>query len=141
MVRGLEVKIPKSIECFTCAEYKISAALYKNYSSVQTKDVLELVHTDLCGPIGVKSVGGSSYFMTFIDDYSRYIFTYFLKQKVDAFDAFAHFARIAQKQTGRQIKIVRSDNGKEFVNSKFKQYFTNKGWIFPSTKWRGRACQ
>ena len=66
MLRGLELKIPNSIECFTCSENKISAAAYKNYSSVQTKDVLELIHTDLCGLIGVTSVGGSSYFMTTI---------------------------------------------------------------------------
>ena len=59
MVKGLDIKMAMSIDCFTCAENKISATPYKSYSNVQTSDVLELIHTDLCGPIGVKSVGGS----------------------------------------------------------------------------------
>lgn len=80
--------MPKSIECMTCAVCKISAKPYKNYASVQSNNLLELVHTDLCGPLGTKSLGGASYFITFIDDYSRYTTTYFLKNKSDAYDAF-----------------------------------------------------
>lgn len=133
MVKGLNVTMPKTIECVTCAVNKIAATPYKNYANVQTKNILELVHTDLCGPIGVKSVGGSSYFITFIDDYSRYISTYFLKNKSDAYEAFIHFSGIAETQTGRKIKIVRSDNGKEFVNSKFKQHFAEKGIVHQTT--------
>ena len=133
MVKGLDIKIPEKIDCVTCAVNKISAKPYKNYGSVQTTDLLEVVHTDLCGPIGVKSVGGSSYFMTFIDDYSHYISTYFLKNKSDVFEAFTNFAAIAEKQTGRQIKVVRSDNGKEFINSKFKEFFAKKGIVHQTT--------
>ena len=72
---------------------------------------MELVHIDLCGPIGVKSVCGSSYFITSIDDYSRYITTYCI------FKFFCYSAEMGQ------IKTLRSDNGKEFINSKFKQHF------------------
>ena len=67
----------KSIDCFTCSENKT-------------------IHTDLCRPIGLKSVGGSSYLIMFIDDYSRYIFTYFLRQKGDAFDVFVNVASLVE---------------------------------------------
>lgn len=80
MVNGLNVQIPKSIECFTCAVCKIHSKPYAQYGSVLTKDILELVHTDLCGPIGTSSIGGASYFITFIDDYTRYTTVYFLKK-------------------------------------------------------------
>ena len=146
MVKGMNVKIPKTIECFTCAVNKISATPYRTYAGIQTKAVLELVHTDLCGPIGVKSVGGSSYFITFIDDYSRYITTYFLKNKSKAFDAFLNFSVLAEKETSQQIKMLRSGNGKEFINSKFKEYFAKKGVVHQTTDillnrmvfWKGR---
>ena len=71
--------------------------------------------------------------MTFIDDHSRYISTYFLHHKSDAFEAFTNFAAIAEKQTGRQIKVVRSDNGKEYINSKFKNLFVRKGIVHQTT--------
>lgn len=133
MVKGLDLKIPNSIECVTCAVCKISASPYRSVSEIRTKDVLELVHMDICGPMAIKSVGGSSYFLTIIDDYSRYISIYFLKNKSEAFEVFENFATIVEKQTGRQIKIVRSDNGKEFVNSKFKEYFAKKGIVHQTT--------
>lgn len=133
MVKGLNLKVPESLECVTCAVCKISASPYRSYSNIQTTDILELVHMDICGPMGVNSVGGSSYFMTIIDDYSRYITIYFLKRKSEAFEVFENFAAIAEKQTGRQIKVVRSDNGKEFVNSKFREYFAKRGIVHQTT--------
>ena len=54
----------------------------------------------------------------------------FFKQKSDA---FVNFASLVEKQTGRQIKVIRSDNGKEFVNSKFQQYCSEKGIIHQTT--------
>lgn len=71
--------------------------------------------------------------MTFIDDYSRYIFTYFLKQKSEAFDTFLQFIAMAEKQTGKTLKQFRSDNGKEYMNSKFKTYFQNRGILHQTT--------
>ena len=69
MVKGFNVKLPKTIDCITCAVCKISAEHYKSSGSVQTKDLLELVYTDLCGPIRTKTLSGAPYFITFTDDY------------------------------------------------------------------------
>ena len=133
MVRGLDIKIPKDFQCMTCAVGKITAKPFQSYSQVNTKAVLELVHTDLCGPFKVKSQGGASYIMSFVDDNSRYVFSYFLKQKSEAFSVFEQFVAMAEKQTGQQLKCLRSDNGKEYCNSKFKDYFHKHGVVHQTT--------
>ena len=55
---------------------------------IESKGKLELVHSDLCGPMETLSFGGSRYFITFIDNYSRYCQTYFLKKKSEALEKF-----------------------------------------------------
>ena len=53
-----------------------------------SKEIIEFVHTDLCGPIDVQSYKGDKYIMLFVDDYSRMMTVMFLKQKSDAFQMF-----------------------------------------------------
>ena len=52
---------------------------------------LDLVHSDLCGPMPIKSLGGASYFLTFIDDSTRKVWDFLLKNKSGTFDAFKKF--------------------------------------------------
>ena len=51
-------------------------------------DLLEIIHTDVCGPISVKACGGYCYFLTFIDDLSRYGYIYLMKHKSETFEKF-----------------------------------------------------
>lgn len=81
LVRGLEnIKINK-IHCQGCSSGKSTKAPCKQMKGRQTKKVLELVHSDLCGPMPSKSIGGSKYFLTFTDDYSRKTTVFCLKGK------------------------------------------------------------
>ena len=57
----------------------------KNYHS---EEVLELVHTDLCGPVGKKICSGDKFFILFVDDYSRMMTVMYLKEKSKAFQKF-----------------------------------------------------
>ena len=57
----------------------------KNY---QSEEVLEIVHSDLCGPIGIKSYSGEKFFILFVDDYSRMMIAMYLKEKLEAFEKF-----------------------------------------------------
>jgi hypothetical protein len=82
--------------------------------SYREKTPLELVHTDLCGPMQIKSLGGSYYFLTFIDDYNRKTWVYFLAKKYETFDKFREFKAMVEKQSGHQIKVLRSDRGGEY---------------------------
>ena len=78
--------------------------------------VLVLVNSYLIGPLSTHSYGGSRYVLTFIDDYSR--FCYFLKLKSEVFETLNIWKALVENQSGNRIKILRNDNGKEYVNKK-----------------------
>jgi transposase InsO family protein len=75
-------------------------------------DILEIIHTDISSPD--MDSHGQKYFISFIDDYSRYMYLYMLYNKNEALDAFKIFKAEVEKQCGKQIKIVRSDRGGEY---------------------------
>ncbi|MCI3170686.1 integrase catalytic domain-containing protein, partial [Klebsiella pneumoniae] len=72
---------------------------------------------DLCGPLPVDSFSGFKYLLTFIDDFSRRTWVYFLKLKSEVFNMFLAFKAFVEKQSGHQILKLRSDNGREYVNN------------------------
>lgn len=74
-----------------------------------------------------ESIGGARYFITFVDDYSRKMFVYFLKHKSEAPEVFTKFKALVENETGCKIKILRTDNGREYVNRKFKQILNDSG--------------
>ncbi|XP_072064284.1 uncharacterized protein [Arachis hypogaea] len=78
----------------------------------RSSDILEIIHTDICCPD--MSLSGQKYFISFIDDYSRYMYLYMLHNKYEALDAFKVYKAEVEKQCGKKIKIVRSDRGGEF---------------------------
>ena len=93
----------------------------------RAKDLLELVHTDVCGPINVKARGGYEYFITFTDDYSRYGYIYLMHRKSEAFEKFKEFRAEAEKQLGKSIKILRSDRGGEYLSGDYMGYLSENG--------------
>ncbi|GBP17958.1 Retrovirus-related Pol polyprotein from transposon TNT 1-94 [Eumeta japonica] len=80
-------------------------------SERQSEETLEIVHTDIVGPFKTQSVNGARYFITFIDDRSRWCEVYFLKQKSGALEAFKMYQTQAERVTGKKIKYLQSDNG------------------------------
>ncbi|KAH9743690.1 hypothetical protein KPL70_003387 [Citrus sinensis] len=83
---------------------------------------LELVHTDVCGPINVQARGGYEYFITFTDDYSRYGYVYLMRHKSEALEKFKEYRAETEKQLDKNIKKLRSDRGGEFLSGDFKEY-------------------
>ncbi|RVW20652.1 Retrovirus-related Pol polyprotein from transposon TNT 1-94 [Vitis vinifera] len=88
---------------------------------------LELVHTDLWGPSPVASLGGSRYYITFIDDSSRKVWVYFLKNKSDVFVTFKKWKAMVETETGLKVKCLRSDNGGEYIDGGFSKYCAAQG--------------
>lgn len=74
--------------CDSCARGKLKQTPYSKHSSYRATTLLELVHTDLCGPISTPSLAGSRYFMPFVDDFSRMTFVYCLRHKHEALATF-----------------------------------------------------
>ena len=94
-----------------------------------TKSTLDYIHSDLWGPAQVPSKGGALYFLTFIDDYSRKVWVYFLKRKSDVFETFRKWKALVENQTGRKIKHLRTDNGLEFCGGDFNEFCANAGIV------------
>ncbi|MCO5551146.1 hypothetical protein L7F22_004643 [Adiantum nelumboides] len=88
---------------------------------------LALVHRDLCGPMSNLSLEGAAYFITLIDDYSRKVWVYFLKHKDEAFNVFKTFVTHVENQSGKKLKCLRTDNGREYVLKAFQNFCESKG--------------
>ena len=85
-------------------------------------ELLELIHTNLCEFEGKLTRGRNRYFITFIDDFSKYAYVYLLKNKSDAFEKFKEFLREVEDQFGRKIKRFRSDRGREYESIEFNSF-------------------
>ena len=100
-----------------------------SFSSKSTKKskILELVYSDVCGPIEVESLGGYKYFVTFIDDASRKTWVYLLKSKDQVFQNFQQFHAMVERKIGKPLKCLRTDNRGEYISHEFKEYCSKHG--------------
>ncbi|GKA49200.1 retrotransposon protein, putative, ty1-copia subclass, partial [Tanacetum coccineum] len=101
----------KSFEkCVLCMSGKMAKKLY-SHQVERAKDLLGLIHIDVCGPFRTVSRQGASYFITFIDDFSHYGYVYLLKHKNEVFETFKVFQKEVENQLGKTIRSLRSDRG------------------------------
>lgn len=122
--KGLEnVKNITDKKCIVCVKGKQTRLPFPK-SGHRASELLELIHSDVMGPLEVESYSGARYLLTFIDDYSRKIFAFPIKKKSEVFDQFLKFKNMAEKQTGKKIKMLRTDSGKEYVNNMFQNYMS-----------------
>lgn len=113
-------------QCEICAKGKQAKLPFKD-SKTESNDILELIHSDLMGPQNTRSLGHALYLLTFIDDYSRKVFVYFLKKKDETFSKFVEFKAFIEKQTGKEIKTLRTDNGGEYMSNAFDSFLKKSG--------------
>jgi len=99
--------------CVDCVKGKLTTKV-RNTGANKSDNVLELIHTDICGPITPTSTGGYRYFITFIDDYSRFGWIDLLQEKLSSLDAFKSFKAAIELKIGKKIKCVRSDRGEDY---------------------------
>lgn len=118
--------------CIVCCEGKQSRLPFAHEGNRSTK-LLEVVHSDICGPMENISLGGSRYFLIFVDDHSRMTYVYFLKNKTEALKYFQEYKARVENSTSNKIKILRSDNGREFCNRDFGDYLKKMGIIHQKT--------
>lgn len=118
--------------CECCVRGKMQRTPLPKFSP-RKAEVLDLVHSDLWGPSPVMSLGGRYYFITFTDDAGRYSWVYHLRKKSEAFLAFKTWHKEVERQTGRKLKVFRSDNGGEYVNFEWELYMKEHGVIHQKT--------
>ncbi|KAL4376396.1 hypothetical protein GQ457_02G039420 [Hibiscus cannabinus] len=106
---------------------------------------LELVHSDLCGPMKTSSMNGSKYFVLFIDDLTRMCWVYFLKSKLNVLSTFKEFKIFAENQSDCKLKVLRTDNSGEYVYNEFNDFCRDSGilhqLIVPRTPQQNRVCE
>lgn len=113
-------------KCEICLKGK-QTRLPFDVNGTRAKSILDIVHSDVCGPMPTKSLGGAHFFVTFIDDYSRKVFVKVIKKKSDVFDCFVDFKNLVEKQSAKKIKILRSDNGGEYCSNVFESFLKKHG--------------
>lgn len=134
-VEGVSYKDTANIQksnCVVCCEGKQSRLPFPS-ANHRSEVLLEVVHSDLCGPMESKSLGGARYFLLFVDDASRMSFVYFLKEKNQALKYFKEYQSLVEKQTGNKIKVLRTDNGGEFCSQEMENYLKTEGIVHQKT--------
>jgi hypothetical protein len=96
-------------------------------TATRKKAILDLIHTDLKGPLPVQTTEGFRYWELFIDDKSRWKMVAFLRQKNHALAAFKEYKAYAEKQTGKKIKSTRDDKGSEFIGHEYNEFCAKEG--------------
>nr|KYP40338.1 Retrovirus-related Pol polyprotein from transposon TNT 1-94 [Cajanus cajan] len=113
--------------CEDCIFGKQKRVSFQKGGRTPKKERLELVHSDVWGPTTVSSISGKQYFVTFIDDHSRKVWVYFLKHKSEVFEAFKMWKAMVENETGLKIKKLRTDNGGEYEDTRFKRFCYEHG--------------
>lgn len=121
-----EMKKPLK-HCEGCLMSKQSRKPFPSQATFSSRKTLEIVHADICGPITPTTPGGNRYFLLFVDDFSKKMWVYLLKEKGGAFEAFKVFKALVENGTERRIKILRTDRGGEFCSKEFTSFCERVG--------------
>ena len=85
----------------------------------RANDLLEIIHTNVCGPMNVEARDRYLYFLTFTNDLSRYGYIYLTKHKSETFEKFKEFHSEVENHRSKKIKFLRSDRGDEYLSYEF----------------------
>jgi hypothetical protein len=113
--------------CSGCVHDKHHRDNFEKHASWHALITLQLVNSDLCGPLSSPSFSRCNYFLTFIDVFSIRTWVYFLKLKSEVFHKFLAYKALVEKKFGHQIQRLRIDNGGKYVNNNFTSYCTTQG--------------
>ena len=128
VIEGLHLEKDCKIKlCESCIAGKQTREKFPKDGGTRATELLEIVHSDVCGPMPVRSLGGNKYFVTFIDDFSRYGAVYFIKEKNQVLPCFKEYVSMVKRQTEKKVKVLRSDNGTEYVNKDFDLFLKRTG--------------
>ena len=112
--------------CEHCQHGKKTRSAHKTNVNSSTKP-LDLVHTDVCGPMPTRSLGGALYFVTFIDDATRKVWVYPIKAKDDVYHVFRKWLSSVELEKDTKLKALRSDNGGEYTSHEFGDFCKSRG--------------
>ena len=88
---------------------------------------LQLIHSDICGPMNIRARYEGVYFITFIDDYTRFGHIYLISYNYEALECFRKYINLVENKLDKRIKILRTDRGCKYLSDEFKQLCDDKG--------------
>lgn len=128
LVKGIDCSVTSEpIICESCCDGKNHKLPFLPTERNPNTVPFHLIHTDVCGPFNPNSLGGGKYFLTFIDDASRYTWINILKNKSEVFNKFVEWKTLIENQYNTKIKSIRSDNGGEYTSNQFESYLQKEG--------------
>ena len=89
--------------------------------------ILERIHTNVCGPFSVASIKKHRYYVIFFDDFSRRCWIFFIQKKSETFSKFCEFKALVEKELGKKVKALQSDNGGQYISREFKELCIKEG--------------
>nr|CAN67317.1 hypothetical protein VITISV_019719 [Vitis vinifera] len=122
-----------SLPCESCQLGKHTRVSFPKRLNNRAKSPFELVHTDVWGPCRTASTLGFQYFVTFIDDYSRCTWLFLMKTRVELFSIFQKFYTEIQTQFNISIRVLRSDNAREYFSAQFTSFMSHHGILHQSS--------
>ena len=127
VVRGLPNTPITNSSCSSCISGKQSHKSIPKTKSTMSTSPLQLVHSNVASPFRIRSLRGGRYFLTFIDDYSKKTWVYFLSSKAHVLEKLKIYHQEAERISGKKIDILRSDNGGEYTSKAFSSYCQSFG--------------
>jgi transposase InsO family protein len=113
--------------CEGCALGKHHRLPFPTGGRKRANRIGELIHSDVCGPMSRPSPKGAKYFVIFKDDFSGYVFIYFIKLKSEVEALFRQLVQRILVETGQHVATLRSDNGGEYFSNKFEEWLKENG--------------
>ena len=118
------------IDLNTCESCLAGKAIRKPFGKATRAEYpLQLIHSDICGPMNVRARHGASYFITFTDDYTRFGHVYLISHKSEALECFRRYVTLVENQLDKTIKCLRTDRGGEYLSEQFKELCDEKGIV------------
>ena len=115
-------------KCEVCTESKFARQSFKSVQE-RSNELLSMIHNDLYDFKTIPSCGGKNYFITFIDDCSKYFYVYLLHSKDETLNMFKIYKAEVKNQLEKKIKIIRSDRGGEYESTAFSDFCTQHGIV------------
>jgi len=119
-------------DCTSCIKCKMTRKPFTPNTTSRATEPLQLVHSDLCGPLET-TIRGGRYMLLCIDDAVRHMDEYILKYKSEALEKFNEWKALREKESGKQVKRFRTDGGGEYTSKKFAEYLKSEGIIKETT--------
>ena len=122
----------ENFDCVSCQLGKQPTLPFNTSETVST-DIFDLIHSDVWWPSSISSIGGSRYFIVFVDDYSRYSWIFHMKHHSELLQVYSNFAKMIETQFSKHIKNFRSDNALEYTQYDFQVVLHSYGTVHQLT--------